>query len=757
MRCYDFIVVPETLTVRETLRLLKRVNGEASWFIVIDREGTYGAILAGVLAQMVKSELRWFGFDLNSTLDQSAVWPVRIVSSAESAPPGEIVLVMQNDRPYALFYQPDEDRGAFQDLSGMIKGVVSGTRVVDVEIALEALEASEDRRSMEATFEDLTTAALSDERGDTASFGLEYLPASRDLGDLPVDDLEITDARARYVNTWITSYVDGEPLPRWRSLARNRRYSVQLHIGPLLRQSIVVSPRPIDPDLPPIPEEGLLLRVKLFSSDFAIENDTAELHLFRTGATERLHFAVTTPEIVGLARMRAGIYYQNNLVQSILFHAWIDEEEGDRGHWAEVEYSLSEDFADIAQLEPRRVGVFVNDNPDGTHMVGVVGTQTEGALDIGRDKMGEAVTEFRAKLLGIVMDDQQKYRYRKDNSGDETQLIEDLKTLAYLGTNLYQTIFYQEEVIDLTAQLREALSATLTSVIQVARLSSDFVFPWAGIYDRRLLIDRGKNKVCLEPLKHNTPEAGFQECATCAHANDPNTICLAGFWGLRHIVEQPLSVVKDGRPTSVVQVIKTTDGKPLASINVYTGDDFKLRVAHQQWIAERIKQKGGALILSDTLTEVHRGLRSPQQLCYFYCHGGSSPSSKNPWLTVGRDERLMPPDLYGLGLDEAWRFKNVRPLVFINACHSIEFTPEALSAFLPRFATAGASGIIGTEVSVFEPLAVEFGEGLIQAFLDGEPVGPAVQRLRWQLLRKYNVLGLVYTPYCYADLCLVPA
>ena len=37
MRCYDFIVVPETLTVRETLRLLKRVNGEASWFIVIDR------------------------------------------------------------------------------------------------------------------------------------------------------------------------------------------------------------------------------------------------------------------------------------------------------------------------------------------------------------------------------------------------------------------------------------------------------------------------------------------------------------------------------------------------------------------------------------------------------------------------------------------------------------------------------------------------------------------------------------------------
>jgi hypothetical protein len=713
----DFIAMPAAATVRDVFNVLLDVKGNINWYVIVCYPDHYGAIQAGRLAQAVIG--RGAQAALKMPLSEVDIPAINAMTSGEASTPDRIrqlTLVLENDLPVLVYQTYRLDLNSTQD-------------------AFERLTVEARTRSVPKAQPSDTTAG----------------PPSPTPGK--------TDARARYVNTWFTDRVGGEAFILERTLARRRRYFIQLHIGPLLRESIVVAPRPIDPDLPPIPDEGLLLRIKLFSRDFEIEQDTAELRLSKTGATERLHLAVTPRDMTRDARLRIGIYYQNNLTQSILLHARVDEQEmklgrGDRANWAEIEYSLSEDWADITQLQERRVNVFVNDSPDGTHMVGVVGTSTEGSLDIGRDKMKEAVTEFRTKLLGIVMDDK-GYRFSADNAGTREQFVNDLKTLAYVGNALFRCVFYREETIDFTRELREALASTPSSIIQIARLSSDFVFPWAGIYDRRVMIDREKNQVCLEPLKFKTPEEGLASCANCSHGDDPNVICLAGFWGFRHIVEQPLSVIKkDGKPTSVVGEIKA-GGKPRATVNVYVGEDFKLRPAHQAWIGEQVKQKNGETIVADELKEVQEGLKQAQQLCYFYCHGGSTPDGKKPWLTVGKGDQLVPSNLSGLGLENYWRFNNVRPLVFINGCHTVEFTPEALSNFLPEFGTAGASGIIGTEISIYEPLAVEFGEGLIQAFLNGESIGKAVQKLRWQLLLKRNVLGLVYTLYCYADLKLV--
>jgi hypothetical protein len=701
----NFIIAAETDTIRQVVIKLDDAKGNEAWYVIVRFADSYGAIQAGKLTQMgLDAHLRDLDIAIINTVQSETLAADQI---------HQPTLALKGDLP-ALIYQP----------------------------------ARPDSISARQDWQRLITA--------TRTRSAQGKPPV--VAPPTAQPAETTDERARYVNTWFTDRIDGQAFNPEHSLAHTRKYFVQLHIGPLLRESIIVAPRPIDPDLPPIPDKGLRLRVKLFSRDFDIENDSAELRLFRTGATERLHFAVTPRAATRDACLRAGIYYQNNLVQSIMLHAQVDEQEmklgrGRRATWAEVEYSLSEDWADIMQLQPRRLSIFVNDSPDGTHMVGIMGTQAEGKLDIGRDKMKEAITEFRSKLLGIIMDDQKRYRYSADNSGDPAKFVEDLKTLAYLGTNLYQAVFFQDNTLDLMDKISGTLSGPEPAVIQVARLSPDFVYPWAGIYDRPLLIDRGKNQVCLKALDSKTPEAAIQACGACAHGDDPNTICLSCFWGFRHILEQPVGTTEGGKPSSIVREIKSA-GKPTATMNVYVGDDFKLGAQHQNWVTAQIKNKGGELISSDELVEVQAGLRQPQQLCYFYCHGGASPESVNPWLTVGKDERLMPPDLFGLSLHKYWRAKDVRPLVFINACHSIEFTPEALSSFLQRFATSGASGIIGTEISVFEPLAVEFGQGLIQAFLNGEPIGQVVQRLRWQLLLKRNVLGLVYTPYCYADLHL---
>ena len=72
------------------------------------------------------------------------------------------------------------------------------------------------------------------------------------------------------------------------------------------------------------------------------------------------------------------------------------------------------------------------------------------------------------------------------------------------------------------------------------------------------------------------------------------------------------------------------------------------------------------------------------------------------------------------------------------------------------FVEANVSGIIGTEVAVHIQLASEFARQFFQAFLpngqEGKPVGEIIRDVRLDLLGKFNPLGLVYTPYCSADL-----
>jgi hypothetical protein len=72
------------------------------------------------------------------------------------------------------------------------------------------------------------------------------------------------------------------------------------------------------------------------------------------------------------------------------------------------------------------------------------------------------------------------------------------------------------------------------------------------------------------------------------------------------------------------------------------------------------------------------------------------------------------------------------------------------------FLKGQASGIVGSEISVHTFLAREFAQNFFNRFIPdgqaGQPVGQIIKDLRLELLAKFNPLGLVYTPYCSADL-----
>lgn len=63
--------------------------------------------------------------------------------------------------------------------------------------------------------------------------------------------------------------------------------------------------------------------------------------------------------------------------------------------------------------------------------------------------------------------------------------------------------------------------------------------------------------------------------------------------------------------------------------------------------------------------------------------------------------------------------------------------------------------MIGTEITVFERLAVEFDERFLTAFARGDPLGRGVRMSRLAILqRQLNPLGLVYIPFGLASLHL---
>jgi hypothetical protein len=60
------------------------------------------------------------------------------------------------------------------------------------------------------------------------------------------------------------------------------------------------------------------------------------------------------------------------------------------------------------------------------------------------------------------------------------------------------------------------------------------------------------------------------------------------------------------------------------------------------------------------------------------------------------------------------RWEGVQPLVFLNGCHTTTLDPEAALPLVTGFVEeSAAAGVIGTEITIFEPLARAFAEHVL--------------------------------------------
>ncbi len=116
---------------------------------------------------------------------------------------------------------------------------------------------------------------------------------------------------------------------------------------------------------------------------------------------------------------------------------------------------------------------------------------------------------------------------------------------------------------------------------------------------------------------------------------------------------------------------------------------------------------------------------------HFIGHGSARGEDPDRWaLQLEEDQLLRPEDL-----SEAEHLGDLRPWVFLNACHAgrsgISLT--GMGGWAKQFLDAGAGAFVGPSWSVSDRWARQFSRALYQRLLSGIPLGEAVHATRLEI------------------------
>ena len=613
--------------------------------------------------------------------------------------------------------------------------------------------------------------------GDAYKDFQRQFPEASELVDFGLKKSAKPSSKKNYVNTGFTSRTSpAELLDKTKPLTPEGDYYFCLGVGELVKGSIESTPTTLPEQLP----VDAVLQVALYAFDGELEIDPqASVGLLRlqedgSAAIERqpgvkgsapeapwLLFPIKTPAHTGRMRLRCNIYYNQCLVQSRLVSAEVfpaDQWTGtEPALVSELDYNLSQSMAasHLSGIQAHRLSLMINDNGNGTHGFRFFGKdefKSDATID-GHELQG-LIDYARSALRKTAWGDENPYSnqaYRYAGPPDLKRLREDIISLAVRGFRIYDQII--NRLAGGAAQARK-LSDLMDDrgMVQIAlKQSARFVLPAALIYD--YLFDTGADakdyQLCPQFLDALNGPAPLEQCAcfegNCPSRGDEVTLCPSGFWGFRHDLGMPLSLA--GAPDAPTEIV--VQGSPSYVISVCLDPNFTERAGHEARLRNLLTQAQWTRADSRDATFDAMKMAQPH-LVYFYCHGGLT-SSNVPFIQIGKmtERGITRDNLLAKGV--VW--EKPRPLVFINGCHTTALEPESAFELVSGFVeTAGAAGVIGTEITVFEPIATAFAENFLQAFSQGIEVGEAIRRSRLALLKQSNPLGLVYIPYTMAGL-----
>lgn len=605
-------------------------------------------------------------------------------------------------------------------------------------------------------------------------------PLQSNLVDDPTagDGPESDTAPERLVNTgFATPQTPAEATSPFATLAKNTPYYFWFEVGERMAGSIETKDVELLPENFPV---DATLQVALFAFPKGLEitrgSDVGEITLRADGRIvvakpvakpdapadlleRRLFFPVKTPANTGPAQMRCNIYYQQTLVQSRLITVQVEavsQPSTEQALKSDADYVLSKTFngRQLNGMGQNRLSLMLNDNGDGTHGFRFFGEKEfKNDASFDADELTQHITKARGALRRASWGDEEEYAdgktYLYGGPLDETRLRNDLVSFAMRGYRFYDALINRLAGDSDKAWELQDLMLKPGQVQIASKESARLVMPAAMFYDYPLDDGRKTAEYSLCPafltaLKGNEP---LEKCA-CFQGNCPTReqdtiICPSGFWGFRHSLGFPVTV--SAAPDAPSKIPAT--GKISLAVSVSTDPNFRQRPSHEQ----ALQKMGFGWEYADTRDNSLTLLKNTHaQIVYYYCHGGFADGL--PFLSVGPkgEARITRANLR----DKRIRWQTIRPFVFINGCHTTSLSPEVALDLVSGFIEVShAAGVMGTEITIFEPIAVAFAEECFRRFLiEGQTLGDAVRGARLTMLKNGNPLGLVYIPYAMAGL-----
>lgn len=553
----------------------------------------------------------------------------------------------------------------------------------------------------------------------------------------------LASTQHRRVSIWIShdpSSLVATRMPeidRSTVLARGRRYVVNVAIG-VDWPTDLVSPEtpPIDPILPPTDEGGHDIDVAIFSDTTKLIDEPAKvLRLGLLGPAGPVTFVVETPARRRRTRMRVLLYHKHHILQAFTLWVRLDDEESHRPNAisTHLTYSRREQLRKLDDLPERALCVATNSSR-GSHRF-----MFDSGYDVAMSEttVAELQQFFRTMLAAAFR--------QVDANGNlkPATLTSTVKDLAVKGNDVWLKLFV-EEGRPLQTHL-EGVRKTSGKTIQLLRLEPEFAFPWSMVYDWPLpetIDELNAAALCL----------GAENGHACScDESRPGKVCVRGFWGVRHVIEELVG------QDQVDEHVDTVSGAPGVPAVICT-----LGVTGDPWSNDLVDG------LNSTLgTARFRNLTAEESLLDRLWNLAARPAvlvaighlttkekpgeTWRPRIYVAAKERYL--DTVGLAQKQIkngrWETP-YRPVVLLLACGSGKDELGKLHSFVTTLSSVGASAIIATEEQIDTRLAADVAHAVISRLATAGP-GEALRAWRADALRKGNPFGFLFTCFGSAD------
>jgi hypothetical protein len=614
--------------------------------------------------------------------------------------------------------------------------------------------------------------------------------------EVDADDERLVNARLCTWNRGTLSLIPQDA----PALVTGRRYYLQIDVGPTDREIRTYGVVGLVEEVFAWEHGGAWVEVGVTGLDFDVIGDPVqEMWVPHSGSGQVLVFTVI-PRRHGLSVLRYCLYVNQTVVQSFRLAALTRGRPAADGRSVEIdaaldiprdavgaatwmsrlEYSVERDPVAAKDWAARGLSIVANDL-EGRSIITLKGkdvfaVQVDSSIPDRVQQLRDVMR--RGGLIPVHGVEEKYWQYAyaapdDSNRGTPEQFARTLTELAIAGFELFDRI--------VPGPVRTGLQQALAEddqTIHVAQVLLDRVIPWAALYERGYRPNKQRDDagnrvaqgVCTAALPdgEGALPAGAcgrrSECLLHPDKRSPDglpyaqdtVICPRAFWGFRHRIELPAhQVAADGTSLALVKTVSAGDPVQLA-VGVNAG--LQLHSQHIQNLRDLQTPRQLTVFNPDYTTDAVVGRLTDLALdiVYFYCHaeGGAGTGVERPRLLFRALANGIDDPCYATDLDarDGWEH---HPLVIVNGCKTAGFRPDALSDFIVKFVRdRSASGVLATEIIVWERLATEVAETFLRHFLGGASAGEALAVARRRLFNQLNPLGLAYTLYGSVELTL---